>query len=1040
MNRILTIVILCLSSFTVLAQKTVSGIVNDTDGNPIIGVTVVEKGTTNGTSTDISGKYNLKVGEGAVLVFDFIGMETLEIQVREASTYSPVLAESVQLLEETVVVGYTTKKRRDLTGAVTVITVEDVQKSPYSNVVQALQSRVSGVIGTQDGQPGSGRNQLRIRGITTLNENAPLYVIDGVASVEPPTNINTNDIESIQVLKDAASASIYGSRSAGGVIIITTKKGKKDQLNVEAGVLTGVQTLANKIDLLDASQWGEVYWTASQNAGITPNHPLYGSGTVPVINPDPFLIPNQRQIYQLTEAGTNWYDEVYHNAFQQQYYLNLSNGNDRGRVAFGASYYDQDGLIKRTNYERITGRLNSSYKVLDWIEIGENLSVGYSNSVNIGTQQGQDGIPLDVIRQHPIHPVYDFLGAYAGRIEGMPDVRNMVSVLDKNQNNTSHSYRIFGNGYAQANLLDAIGSLSEKHDLIAKSSFAIDYSDFLNKRFDAKFSEGDYDVQNNTLSRAYGRGLTKTFTNTLEYGLNLKQQSVKMIGGMETVRYDFEDIGGSRTGFDIESNDFVVLSAGSGEQTNFGSGTSYGLLSYFSQVDYSFMDRYLVSGVLRYDRTSRFSDGGIFPAVSVGWRISDEPFMTSLTENDMLSDLKLRASYGEQGNQNTGNFATISTFGPDVNHADYDIEGTNNDVSQGIIVTNRGNPNLRWETTKQTNVGFDAALLDYKLTLSADFYIKNTEDILLPAPQLAAVGEGGFPVVNSATVRNTGVDVELGYKHYFSALGLRLNGEFIFNHFTNKVVNLGNNIGQEGNDGELYIDGGDGPTRIAIGYPIGTFYGHEADGLFNSAAEVDAHAEQEGAAPGRIRYSDLNGDGIIGPEDRTYIGNPYPDFTLGLNLGAEYKNITLSTFLAASIGQDVYNEIKLYTDFTQFGNFNSSTAILDAWSPENTSATIPAPTLENDNNENRPSSYYVEKASFLKMRTLKLGYNVPKKWTGGLGVNIYGQIENAFVWSGYSGIDPEVTYAGNSNFPGIDRGVYPLPRTYLLGLTLNFNR
>lgn len=1020
------------------AQNTISGKIYDANTTePLIGATVTIVGETGGTVSDVDGNYRLELPTvPATILVSYTGYNNKRIEEVQAGELNIDLTAGT-VLDEVIVVGYTSQKKADITGAVGIVEVESIAKTPYSNVLQAVQGKVSGVQISQDGQPGGNRTQIRIRGITTVNNNKPLLVIDGIPTIEDLNNLNPNDIESIQILKDAASASIYGSRSAAGVVVITTKKGKAGRISVDAGMLSGVQTIANRIEVLDPVQWGEVWWEASRNAGVPTTHPLYGSGAEPVLNTNPFFIPNGRQIYQIDPTGTDWYDEVYQDAFQQQYYANVTGGNEKGTFALGVNYFDQEGLIKQTYFDRITTRLNTSLNITDWLKVGENLSVANYEQVQIGSQQGQDGIPLDVIRQHPALPVFDEEGNFAGKIGGLPDVRNMVSVLDKNRDNTTDSWRIFGNAYVEANLFDLFKFINPQHDLRIKTTYGIDYNTGFDRRFNAAFQEGDFDIQNNLLFNEYRIGQTHTWINTLEYTFNADKHALKVLGGHEQVTHDFEFINGTRTDFENEDPSFTFLNAGAGLQSNGGGGTAYGLRSYFGRADYTFMDRYIVSATLRYDETSRLNTTGIFPAASVGWRLSEEPFL-----QDALgagTDLKLRASWGQQGNQQIGDFATISTIGADINHTDYDLAGQNNTVSQGFRVLTRGNPNLVWETTTQTNIGVDASLMNGKFTVGVDYYIKDTEDILLRAPQIATVGEGDEPFVNAGEVRNTGVDLILGYNHTFSKSGIGLDVNLQFSQFTNEVIGLGENIGNIGNEGEEFIVGSDGPTRIAVGQPIGAFYGWVFDGIFQSQAEVDAHARQPGKQIGRIRYADLNGDGNINDQDRTYIGNPYPDFSGGLSFGVSWKGINLSADIYGAFGQDVYNELRVYTDFAQVATFNRGVRILDAWSPENTNSTIPAPTLDNTNNELRASSYFIEDASFVRLRSLKLGYDLPSLVTKDkFGINIYVEAQNLTTFSDYSGIDPEVPYAGNENFPGIDRGVYPLPRTFLVGINFRY--
>lgn len=1044
---------LALVAQLVVAQLTVRGkVIDAATDEALIGVNVLAKGTTVGTTTDFDGNYTIELPKGInKLVFTYIGYQRQEIEVNGQTTIDIAMSEGVDIKEEVVVIGYQTKKKSDLTGAVAEVDMDEVGKIPYSSVEQALQGRISGVIGTQDGQPGAGRSQLRVRGLTTFGNSAPLYVVDGVPVNEGISRINPNDIESITVLKDAASASIYGSRSAGGVIIVTTKKGKKGKLSVDAGMLMGVQTIGNKIDLLNATEWGETYWQASLNTNPTrvPSHPQYGSGATPVISTAPFLIENGRQFYQYTLDGTDWYDAVYQNAFQQQYYANVSTGSDKGSVMFGLSYFDQEGLIKYTYHDRLTTRLNTSFNFTPWLKVGENASVTYTDEVQVGTQQGQDGIPTDVLRQHPLLPVEAFPGfgpKYAGKIDGFPDVRNMVSVLEKNQDNKVKSWLIFANVYAEANILDAFEATRANHDLRLKTSYTLEYSNFFQRQFNASFVEGDFEVLGNSLFNAYGEGITNTFINTLQYNFDKDVHSVSFLGGVESISYDLNIINGSQTNFEIETPEFTILGAGDPEnQIVGGSGTAWGLFSYFGRADYIFKDRYLASATLRYDQTSRLNTSGTFPAASFGWVLTKEKFFQNLLgENgqNIVNNIKIRASWGQQGNQNVGDFATISFLGPDVNHSDYDITGSNTGVTQGYRVLGLGNPNLVWETTTQTNFGIDFSLFDYKIDGSIDYFFKRSVDILTQVPQVAAVGEGDLPFDNTATMDNSGIDLNLAYKYYNKNNDLGVNLTLQTSFLTNKVVNVGtlDNASLD-NFGNLYLPTGEAMSRATVGYTYGAFYGFQVDGIFQSEEEAAAHPDQTetGNEVGRLKYADINGDSLINDQDRTYLGDPYADVTLGFNVEVTYKNFTLTAFLYAALGQEIYNENKWYTDFIQTGNFNRSTRVLDAWSPENTGSDIPALTIDDrGNNEGRISSYYVEDGSFLRLRTVRLGYTFPEKWTKDYNVSVYAEVQNVFTITGYSGIDPEVPYAGDNRVPGIDRGAYPLPRTFLFGANVRF--
>ena len=1024
-------------------QNLVRGKVTDEGtGEPIPGVSILLKGTAKGVVTDLEGNYTIQASPEDVLIFSFIGYLDEEIKVGNRSTIDVSMVEDLVSLDEVVVLGYTTQKKKDLTGAVSVVDMEELGTVPYANVLQGLQGRIAGVQITQDGQPGSGRTQMRIRGMTTLNNNSPLYVVDGIPTTEPLDNLNPNDIESIQVLKDAAAASIYGSRSAAGVVVITTKKGRGDRVNVDAGVVKGIQTLQNQIEVLNAQEWGELYWLAARNSNRTPNIGIYG-GRIEnprIVTDRTFQVSESGQMYQFTPEGTDWADAIYRTAKNDQYYINVNSGTKSGQYSLGLSYFDQDGIIDYTRYDRLTGRVNSSYSLLPWLRLGENLSLSWSDQVQIGTQDTHGGIPFLAVRQHPALPIYDVDGNFAGGnafVGGLafPNAMNPVAVLYRNRNNNSRSWRIFGNAFLEADVLDAIPNISDNHSLVLKTNFGIDYSNFFGRNFIPRFQEGGFIREIAEYHNNFGEGITTTWINTAEYNFNASRHSFKALVGHEAIGYNFRGLSAGRSNYLLEDPNYVQIGSGDPNTAINGGGESdWGLLSYFGRVEYNYSDRYLFSATVRHDRSSRIIHSDIFPAFSAGWNIDQEEFARELFDDNWINRFKLRASWGQQGNQTTGDYAIFSTFGVNPDRADYDLNGDNVSVSPGLVVRQIGNLDLRWETTTQTNVGFDAMFFSNKLELTFDAYLRRTEDILAGKPLIAAEGEGGRPPFNTATMENQGIDLNLTYFHSGSDK-FSFSSSLQFSTYRNRLISLGEGVGSLGTFGEYYFNWGD-DTRAATDYAFPSFYGWVADGIFQNEDEVEAHATQPGKAPGRIRYADINDDGIIDDADRTYIGNPHPDFTIGLNSNFNYGNFNFSFFVYASKGNDVYNYTRQNTDFFE-PNFNVGRRILDAWTPENTSSTIPAAQLSATNNERRPSSYFVEDASFIRLRNVRLGYNLPLVISKRAKVNIYGEVQNAFTITGYSGIDPEVPHAGNANVFGIDRGFYPLPRTYMLGVTVN---
>lgn len=1044
MKKHILILLMFIVALPLMAQESrITGRVTDAQtGEALPGTTVKIEGTTTGTITDMDGNFTINAESGDVLLASFVGFETQRVTVGNQTTLNIALEPAEKSLDEVVVMGYSTQRKKDLTGSVSVVNVEEMGTVPYANVLQSLQGRVAGVQISQDGAPGAGRTQMRIRGMTTLHNNNPLYVIDGIPTTEPLDNLNPNDIESIQVLKDASAASIYGSRSAAGVVVITTKKGRGESLNIDAGVVKGIQTLQNQIEVLNAQEWGDMYWQAARNSNRTPNIGIYGgrAENPQIITDSPFEVTESGQMYQFTPEGTNWGDAVYRRAKNDQYFVNINSGTQTGRYSLGFSYFDQDGIIDHTRYDRLTARVNSSFDITPWLRIGENLSLSWTDQVQAGTQDTHGGIPFLAMRQHPALPIYDTDGNFAGGnafVGGLafPNAMNPVAMLHRNRNNNSRSWRIFGNAFLEADVLKGFNNLSENHSLLLKTNIGIDYSNFLGQTFTPRFQEGGFIREFAEYHNNFGEGLTTTWINTAEYNFNTARHGFKALVGHEAIGYKFQGLSAGRSGYLIEDPNFVQIGSGDRESSvNDGGRADWGLLSYFGRVEYNFDERYLLSATLRHDQSSRIIHSAVFPAFSAGWNIDQEEFASDIFDAGWIDRFKLRGSWGQQGNQTVGNYAIYSTFGVNPDRADYDLNGDNVTVSPGLIVNQRGNLDLRWEITTQTNLGFDAVFLNNLFELNIDAYARRTEGILTSPPMIAAEGEGAAPPRNTATMENHGIDLNLTYFHGANNK-FNFSSTLQFSTYRNRVVSLGPGIGSTGLYGEQYFNWGD-DTRAATGYAFPSFFGWQADGIFQNEDEVEAHATQPGKAPGRIRYADLNGDGVIDDADRTYLGNPHPDFTLGLNSNFNYGNFNFSFFIYASKGNQVYNYTRLNTDFFE-PNFNTGRRILDAWTPENTDATVPAVQLTATNNERRPSSYFVEDASFIRLRNVRLGYNLPLEFARRMNINFYGEVQNALTITGYTGVDPEVPHAGNANVFGVDRGFYPLPRTFMVGINVN---
>jgi TonB-linked SusC/RagA family outer membrane protein len=989
-------------------QKRITGYVfNSTTNQPIAGVTI--QGKMSSTTSDEKGVFSIMSAPGETLTLTYVGMSPAIIKVvGEKTNYQTGMQEAPNQLNEVVVVGYKQEKKKDLTGAVSVVNMKQALVESNANILTSLQGRVPGLTIESDGTPGGNGTSVKIRGFSTLNNNGPLYVIDGV----PTTYIgalNPEDIESIQVLKDAASASIYGSRANNGVIVITTRKGKSLNAKVTFDAFYGIQKLANKINMLNAQQWGEVYWQAETNSGITPQHPQYGSGPEPVI-PDYLVGPGPGE----KAANTNWIDATFHPSSIQNYNLSVSQGTAKSNYYLGVSYDRDNGIMHYTDFERFSSRLNSSFNIKNAVTIGENIFIA-----NFSEVKSNPGIMTDAILQHPLIPLYDTLGNFGGPKDGLGDKLNPLGELYRNRNNSTHNWRIFGNVYAEANILK---------NLTAKSSFAVDYNSTSYRNFTPRFTEGRFNITDNFLTTGNSNGLSWTWSNTLNYRKTFGNHTIDVLGGIEAIKNTSSFFSATATDLLLDTYEYAYLNNGTTTGSN-GGATGNQLFSQFGKINYNYQDKYLLSGTLRRDGSSRFGAEnryGIFPAVSGGWRISQEKFFQGVS---YVNDLKLRASWGKTGNQEIPDFGTLNFFKTNPEFANYDIAGTNTSAQQAFYVTQIGNPNLKWEENTQTDVGLDATAFSNRLTFSADYYKRVTNGILINPVLLAVYGGGAAPFINAGKIENKGVELALGYASK-STSAFHYTADFNIAFNQNKVLSLG-----EGN--QFFL--GANANRIVPGQPVSVFYGYVVEGIYKNQDQVDKGANQPGKAIGRLQYKDLNGDGVIDDNDRTYIGNPNPKFTYGLNLTGEYKGFDAAIFITGVQGNKIYNAIRAQTDFAYFP-FNFSTRILDAWSPDNPNSIIPAVNVNNTNDELRASTYFVEDGSYLKIKSLQLGYTLPHKIMSSIGIDrirVYIQGQNLFTFTKYTGFDPEVSAGGPLN-EGVDAQFYPHAKAINFGLNVNF--
>ena len=1010
-------------------EVNVSGVVTDATGETIIGASVVEKGTTNGTVTDIDGKFTLKVKKGAQLEFSYIGYNNVTLEAKP--TMNVVLSENAKLVEEVVVTGYTTQRKADLTGAVSVVSVTDLQKQNENNPMKALQGRVPGMNISADGSP-SGSATVRIRGIGTLNNNDPLYIIDGVPTKAGMHELNGNDIESIQILKDAASASIYGSRAANGVIIITTKKGKDGKLKVDLDASVAASMYSHKMEVLNAKEFGQVMWQGYVNDGMDPNtnglgyHYDWGYNNLG----QPILNGISMKKY-LDDAGTtpaadtDWYDQTTRTGVIQNYNVSVSNGSQKGSSYFSLGYYKNMGIIKTSDFERFSARFNTEYKLInDKLTIGEHFTLNRTSEV-----AAPGGFLQNVLQFNPSLPVYTTDGSYAGPVGGYPDRYNPVAVLERNKDNRYTYWRTFGDAYVNLNLFKGFN---------LRSTFGLDYSQKEQRIFTYPVTEGNVANKTNAVE-AKQEHWTKWMWNAVAtYNAEFGKNRLDAMIGMELNRQDDIYFSGRKEDYIILNPDYMWPDAGTGTAQAYGSGSGYSLVSFFGKLNYNYADRYMASLTMRRDGSSRFGKDNrfaTFPSVSAGWRINNEKFLQDVR---WIDDIKLRASWGQTGNQEISNLARytvyVSNYGVNENGGQsygtsYDIAGTNGGqtLPSGFKRNQLGNNGIKWETTTQTNIGLDYSFFRNSLYGTFDWYFKNTKDILVEMIGIAAMGEGSTQWINAGEMENKGFEFNIGYRKT-TKCGLRYDVNANIGTYRNKITKLPATIAAKG------TFGGNG-VKSVIGHAMGSQVGYVADGIFKSQEEIDNHATQEGAALGRIRWKDLNNDGKITEADQQWIYDPTPDFTYGFNIYLEYKNFDFTAFFQGVQGVDIISDLKKETDIwagLNIGYLNKGRRLLDAWSPTNPGSNIPAVTLSDNNNEKRVSSYWVENGSYLKLRTIQLGYNVPKSFAQKLAMErlrFYLSAQNLFTIksSSFTGVDPE-----NPNYG------YPIPLNITFGLNVTF--
>lgn len=1027
----MSILMVLISTVAFAQTEQVSGTVTDNSGEPIIGATVLVVGQSgNGTVTDIDGNFTLQAKPGSTLSISYIGYKNQEVKAGKGLKI--VLEDESKLLNEVVVTGYTTQRKADLTGAISVVSVDELAKQNENNPIKALQGRVPGMNISADGSP-SGSATVRIRGIGTLNNNDPLYIIDGVPTKAGMHELNGNDIESIQVLKDAASASIYGSRAANGVIIITTKKGKNGKIKVDFDGSIAVSTYAHKMKVLNAKEYGQVMWQAYVNDGMDPNtnglgyHYDWGynaQGT-PVLN-------GISMKKYLDDAGTtpaadtDWFDQTTRTGVIQQYNVSVSNGSDKGSSFFSLGYYKNLGIIKDSDFNRFSARMNTEYKLLknNILTVGEHFTLNRTSEVS-----APNGFLQNVLQFNPSLPIYTEDGNYAGPVGGYPDRYNPVAVLERNKDNRYTYWRMFGDAYL---------NLNPFKNFNIRTTFGLDYSQKQQRIFTYPVTEGNVANDKNAVE-AKQEHWTKWMWNAVAtYNLELGKNRIDLMAGTELNRQDDINFSGYKEGYTILNPDYMWPDAGTGTAMAYGGGSGYSLVSFFGKANYNYADKYMASFTIRRDGSSRFGKNNryaTFPSISLGWRINQENF---LKKASWIDDLKIRASWGQTGNQEIDNNARytiyVSNYGASENGGQsygtsYDIAGTNggSTLASGFKRNQIGNDDIKWETTTQTNLGLDYAFFNNTLYGNFDWYYKKTKDILVNMPGIAAMGEGSSQWINAGEMENRGVEFNIGYRNQ-THFGLKYDITANISTYRNKITKLPTTVAANG------TFGGNG-VKSVIGHPMGAQVGYVADGIFKSQEEIDNHATQDGAGIGRIRWKDIDHNGKITEADQEWIYNPVPDFMYGFNIYLEYKNFDFTAFFQGVQGVDIISDLKKETDIwagLNIGFLNKGKRLLDAWSVNNPDSNIPALSLSDNNNEKRVSSYWVENGSYLKLRTIQLGYNFPQSIASKLAMQrlrMYVSAQNLFTIksSSFTGVDPE-----NPNYG------YPIPLNITFGLNVTF--
>jgi TonB-linked SusC/RagA family outer membrane protein len=1020
-KRVLLFTILCMSHVFAFGQISIKGkVTSSEDGTGLPGVNLLLKGTTRGTVTDVNGDYNFVVPEqNAVLQFSSIGFTAQEVAVNNRTEINIEMISDAQLLGEVVVVGYGTQKKSDLTGSISSVSGDEIKNQPVTNINSALVGRVAGVYGaTNSGQPGSGA-MIRIRGFGTVNNNSPLYVVDG-QFLYNIHNIHPNDIERIEVLKDASATAIYGSRGANGVIVITTRKGVSGDPVVTFDAFTGASSSTFVPDIANSQQLHDFLKESYENDGL----------------------PFPQGITDLYERGvdTDWWDVTTQSGLTQNYNVSIRGGSDKFKSAISLGYVKEEGFIKTTSYERFTPNWNAEYKLSSKVTVGANLNLVSSK----GRSMSNFSEPVwQIISADPFSYVYNPLvdesdpnyrfNKYAPTEWAYTD--NPLFLLESN-NAFTKTFNTYGYVFTNIEIIEGLDykvQFNFNRSTTSYSSFSPEFNAIPSELNMGRLKRRDV----NSMNVSESSGLNKMWQQTLHYKKTFaNKHDLSAVVGITYEDNYYESVGGTRSNFPSNEPEYWVISAGTAGPNIWGSKSENAILSYLGRVNYGYGDRYLATVSYRADGSSRFTEGnrwGYFPSFSVGWRLSNEQFFKDL-DIPQISELKFRAGWGQTGNQSISNSAVITT----INTAPWFVYTFGDKNYPAYGPRNMGNPNLLWETSKQTNVGIDAGFLNHQLTFTLDYFKKTTENMLLRVPLPNYLGYPNSPFTNAGSVENKGFEFSVNWQQQL--------GDFYYSIGANGST-YKNTVTKLGDLNDPIFSGGfkSGLTKTEVGGPMAMFFGYQWDGIFQNEEEILAHSDENGellqplAKPGDFRFVDVNGDGLLNDEDRTYIGNPHPDLIYGVNFNLGYKNFDISGLLSGTVGNDMWNE-NLAKYFVSIDNVQAI-AYTDAWRKEGDNTKIARISQSNLNNNNRTSSWYVEDGSYMRLKNLQIGYTLPEKLLSKTNIlseaRIYFSGQNLFTITDYTGMDPEV---GSSNplTLGFEITRYPSSRILTLGLNAKF--